>query len=541
MANKEEKSSKSSKPLNLKDKLRPILNCIDISLNSGSIQPPLSANQMLVNFELSLHSILFESSVYLCSFEDIPTNLFANDQNSQEAKFLKHTQDLFFKNIDEELKKLDDLSIFLKEQQAKESPNQDKNHVMDNIRREIQNALICKLSELKTGDSMPKRIVEHLRSDLDENKEDASKDFKFYISLGQTHIKSRASNMFNHSPSSVSPNHQPKYYSKNQYQPVQQSQQNDLDGNNLFVFGMFFLNKSNQVCHDSSKSCHNNKLIMFLFNATQDLIKSSLVESTQRNVCFIRKPLLGPKKQSFHSTSKQERDDKEESEESTGRGKRKARRAEMNDKAEYWLYKSGSGFNDLKIKLSSKDLSSYKNLIKNTLSISEILKYHLEMHSNDTFLLNCFDILEEASARVYIKCIIHYIAQYSYNRTIEKSAEENNCHEIESFEISSIYQLLKLGKKMKLTDIDLTDYFKLGCNHLKIANDPGTSEGQTQPGDWENKCSKANFDDVKYQYLEKKFEEIFLKRIDSLPGVNDLFVLSSRGIEAKTEDVVTVS
>ena len=44
---------------------------------------------------------------------------------------------------------------------------------------------------------------------------------------------------------------------------------------------------------------------------------------------------------------------------------------------------------------------------------------------------------------------------------------EQNQEFIKNFEIKSINQLLKIGRKIKLIDLDLTEYLKLICSHLK--------------------------------------------------------------------------
>lgn len=73
-----------------------------------------------------------------------------------------------------------------------------------------------------------------------------------------------------------------------------------------------------------------------------------------------------------------------------------------------------------------------------------------------------------------------------------------------------------MGTKIKLTDLDLTEYFRLICVHL--------NQNQTTPQSCKEEQTDAN---SSLEYLERKFEEIFLKRFHVLPGFNDLFVFTS--------------
>ncbi len=69
-----------------------------------------------INFQFSLRGILFESSLYMNVFEDIPLNLFSsnnscssqkNNINPYEISSIIKIQKLFFANIDENFKKSD--------------------------------------------------------------------------------------------------------------------------------------------------------------------------------------------------------------------------------------------------------------------------------------------------------------------------------------------------------------------------------------------------------------------------------------------------
>ncbi len=124
------------------------------------------------------------------------------------------------------------------------------------------------------------------------------------------------------------------------------------------------------------------------------------------------------------------------------------------------------------------------------------------------------------------------------------------------FDPKSINQLLKIGRKIKLIDLDLTKYLKIICSHLKGRKQQADSETEEKMEDkmedevFESKAKteqdlledtsvldesiqKASFDwgtchsnahNLKSQYLERKFDELILKRFNLLPGFEDLFV-----------------
>ena len=104
----------------------------------------------------------------------------------------------------------------------------------------------------------------------------------------------------------------------------------------------------------------------------------------------------------------------------------------------------------------------------------------------------------------------------------------------ENFDKKSITQLLKLGTKIKLIDLDLTDYFRLTCEHLQPLS--GTNESLTRGVSSSHASASASCHDQEpnemkkkdsLTYLERRFEEIFLRRFHVLPGFNDLFVFTS--------------
>ena len=120
------------------------------------------------------------------------------------------------------------------------------------------------------------------------------------------------------------------------------------------------------------------------------------------------------------------------------------------------------------------------NLIKKCYSITDILKYHLvTTGSHNLFCLNCINFIEESCAKSYIKSVIHYMGIYSTKyaqRSLPASIVLNPPIQAfdpleltfrQKFEQQSISQLLRIAKKNKLVDLDLTDFLKKHCFHLK--------------------------------------------------------------------------
>jgi hypothetical protein len=548
-----QKASAAKKQKTLSDQLKPVLNCVESvfyapTATTNSSQPLscssslASASNLKINFDFTLRGIMFESVLYLCVFEDIPFSLFKSSSSTTEDLFMRQMQSLFCKSIDEEFKKMDDLKLQLKEHERTESSSASreslKSTLYDNIRKEIKNAIVFKLSDLKVGDLVAKQIIEHLKSQIDHETLESKENFKFYVNFSVSHLTSnKASFTSAAGPSSASPN-QTKYptfvppkssMSHSQYFPQQQQhqQQNgDVEANNLFIFGLFFLSNSDQKPSSpeaNSSASTSNKLVLFFFNCTPEKVKSSLV-NLQKNICLIRKPL-------FAAAEKNSKPD--------------------SNKAEYRFYytnrSSGGGDSSSAMNQKSSDLA-YKNLIKKTLSISEILKFHLDPPANDMLLLNYFDYIEETAAKLYIKSLIHYLGRYSVNRVAVQhnhEVDDDSKTSTESFDAASIDQLLKLGKKIKLIDIDLTEYFRVGCKHLSKlqcgSDEPVT--GDELGIDWKQRCLQCNFETTKHSYLQSKFNEIFLAKIDSLPGLNDLFMFSSKidGENSAADDIINVS
>jgi hypothetical protein len=527
--------NKKHHQINLCDQLKSLLDSDElIFLNSNN----KTKNILTIDFDFTLRGILHESILYLCVFEDIPLNIFNHNLSSSsklfsnERDFFSKMQNSFFKNIDEEFKKLDNFQFYLNEE---ETPKVKYKYLISSIRREITNTIILKLSDLRISDLIVKQITEHLKKQLhEETEDDFAENFKFYLNFdisqqltttshfrsGPNNISSSANFSSNNNSSSISPNHNFGYISRmnknassstQQQQQQQQSsqQKSDNDNNNLVIMGLFYLTMSAKKT--SNLNSNLNKLVLFFFNCNPDIIKSSLLNA-HKNVCLIRKQLF---------TKKLNKPNNLETSSSSNA-----------HKSEYKFYYSDLNVQDSnsKTKLRASDLS-YKNLIKNSLSISEIIKYHLDLSSSNDFLfLNYLDLVEETSAKLYIKSLIHYLSEYSINFNRQKIATASS-EKLAILDTQSIDQLLKLGKMNKIVDIDLTEHFKHACKHLTNLNE---NENNSDKIDINKPCCLVNDENcenssrIKLKYLENKFDEIFTQKIDSLPGINDLFIFSSK-------------
>ena len=87
--------------------------------------------------------------------------------------------------------------------------------------------------------------------------------------------------------------------------------------------------------------------------------------------------------------------------------------------------------------------------------------------------------------------------------------------------------MLKIGRKSKLVDLDLTEYLKIICSHLNCS----------ESSDCTKKCNS------KHNYLEKKFNDLFLKKFNLLPGFNDLFIFTPnqyyKNIQKSADDQIS--
>ena len=119
--------------------------------------------------------------------------------------------------------------------------------------------------------------------------------------------------------------------------------------------------------------------------------------------------------------------------------------------------------------------STPTNSIKKCFSISDILRFHLIFNnSNDLFFLNYIDYIEESCAKSYINGVIHYLGLHATQKIerpfpmqLEQLAATSEQSPVQQFEMKSINQLLKIGRKIKLVDLNLTDYLKMICMHVK--------------------------------------------------------------------------
>ena len=589
---------KKNEIISLHEQLRPVLDCVE---THGS-------SLIDVDFRFTLRGVLLESSLYVCVFEDVPLTLFNQSVKSQvynenEMLSIKNIQNLFFKNIDELFKKHD-----LPTQVARSCFEQEYNSydlVVESMKKEIKNAMILKLSDIKSGgDAIAKQIIDDLKMQISveshktaedsSNKTTCEKNFEAYLKFNVVQATAKLP------PPSSSSNNQ-AYQSKNSlndfnYNSLSSNvskasnfshQHSDIENNRFFIFGLFFLNSANQTgahssnekySKQSSTSSSSNRLVFFLFNSVPENIKDSLI-NTNTNTCVIRKSLFSTQKV-FQKSS-------------FGNDSTPNPKVSLFDSYRFFCSKNG---HDRK---SSNDLNAYKassnsgnstfntttiptptNLIKKIYNISDILKFHLMLNSpNYAFLLSYIDYIEETCAKSYIKSLIHYMAIYSINhsqrimdnvqfvnpipaKTFAISDESSPDPSpktsiteddfIKKFESQSINQLLKIGKKKLLIDLDLTDYLKIICKHVglnKLSHNnefssatpkksSTSSTGSNKDShkaestaseeckfDW-SKCS-VNENKIKYEYLEKKFDELFLKNFNLLPGFNDLFIFTS--------------
>jgi len=115
------------------------------------------------------------------------------------------------------------------------------------------------------------------------------------------------------------------------------------------------------------------------------------------------------------------------------------------------------------------------------------------------------------------------------------SQSESTSAIFQKFENKSINQLLNIGRKVKLVDLDLTKYLKIICSHLKATKAPKQEPSSSEQQQQENNDEPAKFDcsecrpgdhELTSKYLEKKFDELILKRFNLLPGFDDLFIFT---------------
>lgn len=374
----------------------------------------------------------------------------------------------------------------------------------------------------------------------------------------------------------------------------------------------------------------SNKLVFFLFNCVPDNLKHSIV-NCQSNTYLIRKPLFSNQKIAGHHKTPAHNANRDFNSNSYANANASSDtyrfycnkyandiRRHTSDTAAFSQHNNNA--HNLNAKSNTNSAMNHNlnsqtssSIIKKSFSISDILRDHLifnKLNDYDTkpeFFLNYIDYIEESCAKSYIKSVVHYLGLYATQRlmsTIPKQIKDTkipiivpelnlNIQDIKlntspmmvplpateagltaaetpaqlKFDPKSIYHLLKIGRKIKLIDLDLTKYLKIICSHLKghkvqqqqqlqneeesirkpgdlteekveddVFSESKASDGEKQEEEasllnesvqkpnfnWEE-C-RSNAHNLKSQYLEKKFDELILKRFNLLPGFDDLFI-----------------
>jgi len=551
---------KKSDSILLHEQLKPVLN------NPIFLPAKVVPRDLIdINFQFSLRGILFESSLYMNVFEDIPLNLFSsnnscssqkNNINPYEISSIIKIQKLFFANIDENFKKSDPNSSnnfasapippppTTARSQAtnrKSSSSVDdfdiKNQsvIIENVKNEIKNTICLRLNEMiKSGDTIVKQIIENLNTNSTfvsstpnaMAQSSADENFQFFFKLNIGHTTSNETDSLNHG------------WTRNIMNLTEQlASMDQLDNENrFFIFGLFFLNNSlsnDLTVNNSQMSVSSNRLVFFMFDCMSDNIKKSIINSNS-NTFLIRKSLFSNQKISnkvnlSNEPNKIAFSDKYKfycSKNSTDQLKTTNNTSTTtNNNNNVGKYKFSSNNGEVKSSfISSNNASSNltpTNFMKKVFSISDILKFHLiqfnnNSNTNDLFFLNYIDFIEENCAKSYIESVIHYLGLHSsINSSLYRSISTAEDKRVK-FETDSIKQLLRIGRKIKLTDLDLTEYLRIICAHL---NSPDSF-------DCTKKCNSNCNDSCRHSYLEKKFNDLFLKKFNLLPGFNDLFIFT---------------
>ena len=245
--------------------------------------------------------------------------------SENEFQSIKKIQNIFFKNIDDKFKKFEEIN-----HASKSSFNQDQatcKHLHEAMGKELKNALILKLSDIKSGgDSITEQITEDLKRQLQQeafeasdDKDDATKKseqekekyFQSYLKFNIAQITARqssAANTNNQSQAtgknsdSTTNNDSANFStsgSKSNMNFLHQQQQQELENNKFLIFGLFFLNSNSKIydfsSSSSSSSPSNSSLVFFLFNTMPENIKDSLINNSA-NTYLIRKPLFTSQK-----------------------------------------------------------------------------------------------------------------------------------------------------------------------------------------------------------------------------------------------------
>lgn len=389
-------------------------------------------------------------------------------------------------------------------------------HLTEAMKRDVKNALTLKLNDIKSGDSTTKQIIENLKST--DTADTVKVYLKYNIVQSTARVGSQMSSSSSSSTSAATGSNKPNdLFRTSTGGGFVQAHSNDVDQNKFFIYGFFFLNDPNAAKQlaDTSQSAADspismasgaNRLVFFLFNPMLDNAKNSLIQ-TQSNTYLFRKLLFTPcasgggGKADGHQTYSR-----------TG--------STTTTFTDYRFYYSKNAPRLNSISLSSSSSGGVqtsgatngatKTFMRKFHNMSDIIKYNVNvanssMSDNGTggnvaYLASFLDQIEEKCAKSYVKSLLHYMATY---------AMANQLTQTTNFDAKSVQQLLKLGFKIKLLDLDLTDYYRLTCSHMPPGSDRACLE----------------VDNLKY--LENKFDEVFARRFYSLPGFNDLFVFTS--------------
>ena len=365
-----------------------------------------------VGFRFSLRAILFESSLYVTVYEDIPLNLLNKSGN---LKSIEKIQNFFFSNFDEHLKKLSGHHFFT---------GGDCKLNNETLKREIKNVLSLRLGEIKPYDTQTKQVTKQIIENLHESKVN-DEQFQFYM----------------------------KYCS---HSTTQSQFQSDSE-NRFYLFGLFFLNYPTSHHSPTLQSQPSNRLVFILFNCVPDNVKVSMINS-HSNTYLILKPLYSAShRQSQHQFQK-------------GISSTLNSEIKFTDVCKFYYAKSASdvrkqgGDSQSGAYPSFKSTTEPTNMIKKIYSMSETLKFYL-INPVELFL-NYVDFIEENCANSYIKSVIHYLGVNAVRRKVSNTDDSDQERESQ-FDSKSIGQLLKIGRKMSLEDIDVTDYIRLICSHVK--------------------------------------------------------------------------
>jgi len=547
---------KKSDSILLHDQIKPVLN----SIFHLPVSQNVSRDIMNINFQFSLRSILFESTLFVSVFEDVPFNLFnsatcaSKKLSIQETNSIHKIQTLFFSKINDNLKKNDMnstndfMSAPLPRSQAanrgsitslEDLENINQYLMIEHVKKELKNTICLRLNDIKSGDSVNKQIIDNLNavsqsstiptsSSTNNEIDSEAKNFQFYFKFNVAQ--------------STSVQSEPSNFGMNRNGIEQEQPINDSD-NRFFVYGLFFLN--NTVSGESSQA--SNRLVFFMFDCLFDNIKKSMINSSS-NTYLIRKSLFSAQK--INNSSKNQNMSQTSTSESNkiafSDTYRFYYRKGASDQLRSTNNSSSTTTNNINtISTSNRKISNgealnsriYMNnnsapvsttpntFRKKFFSISDILKFHLNNYtnyvsSNDSTFLYYLDMVEENCAKSYIESVVHYLGIHSSsNPSVPRSTSLTEDKRIK-FETDSIKKLLKIGRKLKLIDVDLTDYLKIICAHLSNHNNSETC-------DWSMTCNNSKNDSSGRQsYLEKKFNDLFLKKFNLLPGFNDLFIFT---------------